>query len=542
MDITKLSTADLEAISSGDLSKVSTKGLAMLAGEETPRTVIPMKASYGQVKPEMPWSAVPGKALSNIPSSSMNLVKNMASPILHPVDTFKALDNTVMGLGQKLIPGMQPQEQYVDAIGRAIGDRYGSMDALKNTLSNDPVGAAADVAGVAMGVGGLAKGAGRMIPGKVGPMLQKGGAALSKGAQMVDPANIAMKAPGAVWKYGVEPVVSHTIGTTTGAGGMALREAAKAGQKGGRTAEAFQEQMRGVAPIQNVVDDAKSAVSAMRQEKSAAYRSGMADLSKDKTVLDFAPINKALKDAEEIGSFKGKSIAPSTKEVWDNISETVSDWKKLNPKEYHTPEGMDALKKAIGDIRDSTPYNTPSRLVADRVFTSIKGQIVSQAPEYAKVMKGYEKATELISDIEKTLSTGKGATIDTTIRKLQSVMRNNANTNYGRRVDLAQTLSQSGAPDLMPKLAGQALSSPTPRGLQALGATGAGVTALATNPVAVGGLSFASPRLMGEVAYYGGKAAGALKPLGLMPSHIAGQSALQAGRTRNLLYPDMPLK
>lgn len=51
-------------------------------------------------------------------------------------------------------------------------------------------------------------------------------------------------------------------------------------------------------------------------------------------------------------------------------------------------------------------------------------------------MKNYENASNLIREIEKTLSLNPKASIDTALRKLQSVMRDNVNTNYGKRGDL----------------------------------------------------------------------------------------------------------
>ena len=43
----------------------------------------------------------------------------------------------------------------------------------------------------------------------------------------------------------------------------------------------------------------------------------------------------------------------------------IADWKNSDPQIYHTPVGMDALKQRIGDIKDSLPFNTPERLVAE---------------------------------------------------------------------------------------------------------------------------------------------------------------------------------
>jgi hypothetical protein len=121
------------------------------------------------------------------------------------------------------------------------------------------------------------------------------------------------------------------------------------------------------------------------------------------------------------------------------------------------------------------------------------------------------------------------------LRKLQSTLRNNVNTNFGKRADLAKFLAANGAPRLMEKLAGQALNAWMPRGLGSLGMqlglegaaglfghaagaglAGAGLGVLATMP-------FMSPRLMGEASYYAGKAS-------TLPLQSAARGAFQAGR------------
>lgn len=162
-------------------------------------------------------------------------------------------------------------------------------------------------------------------------------------------------------------------------------------------------------------------------------------------------------------------------------------------------------------------------------------QIRAQAPTYAKTMKDYEKASNLIREMEKTLSLNPKASIDTLLRKLQSVMRNNVSTNYGKRADLVKLLEESGAKNLLNKLAGQSLSSGTPRGLSrmigAAGTLATGGTGLAAlgglvNPLTlapmVAGFALQSPRLMGEVAHAGAQVANAL-------AQLPARNALMAG-------------
>jgi hypothetical protein len=170
---------------------------------------------------------------------------------------------------------------------------------------------------------------------------------------------------------------------------------------------------------------------------------------------------------------------------------------------------LDALKRQIGGIQESIPFEEKTaRKVAGEVYNSIKSEISKQAPDYADTMKGYSQASEQIAEIEKALSLGNKASADTAMRKLQSLTRNNVNTNYGNRLDMAKALEQQGGQEIMPALAGQSLSSIAPRGLGGAVAGATGVGAAATlNPALLAALAMQSPRLMGEAALKTGQGA-----------------------------------
>ena len=127
-------------------------------------------------------------------------------------------------------------------------------------------------------------------------------------------------------------------------------------------------------------------------------------------------------------------------------------------------------------------------------------------------MKDYSEASDLIHEIERALSLGEKASADTAIRKLQSLTRNNANTNYGSRLGLAQTLEEQGGTPFISDLSGQALNALAPRGLGKLAASGTALSSF-SNPYMLAALPFQSPRLMGESAYALGRAKGATNNL-----------------------------
>lgn len=309
-------------------------------------------------------------------------------------------------------------------------------------------------------------------------------------------------------------VASQVAGTATGTGGTPIAEAFKAGREGGQAAEAFQANLRGDVSPEDVLDQAKSALGSMKADRNTAYRSGMADLSKDQTVLSFDPIDNALNKTASVANFKGIDLKPKTADARQAVQSLIDNWKSLPAAEYHTPEGFDALKQQIGDLRDSFPYGDQSRIVVDNAYNAVKNAIKEQAPGYAKTMGDYQEASDLIDNIQRTLSLNPRATVDTQMRKLQSVMRDGVNTNYGSRADLARALNDVSGGTLVPALAGQSLNSWTPRGLMRAVAggelLGAGGLALHDPLAAIGTaamLPLTSPRLAGEAAYYAGKAA-----------------------------------
>jgi hypothetical protein len=275
---------------------------------------------------------------------------------------------------------------------------------------------------------------------------------------------------------------------------------------GGQRAEAFTGQMRNKVPENAVVDEARKGLDALRQQRAADYRANMSGVTADKTVLNFADIDKAVNAVKNRGSFKGVNFRPEAAKAWGKIDELISTWKLQNPADFHTPEGMDKLKQGIGEIRDSLEYGSPARNAADEIYGAVRGEVARQAPDYAKAMAEYEDASKLIGELQYSLSLKNTAQADTTLRKLQSIFRNNANTNYGQRVELGRQLESAGATDLFPMLAGQAMSSALPR---ALSGTGSGVAALGAGfltPKALLAAPLTMPRVVGEAAYAAGAA------------------------------------
>ncbi len=467
---------------------------------DLPLKTIPSTPIVQGNKPQS-WLKVATRGVANLPSSIAGVAGDVVSSVLHPVDTAQGVLDLGNAALQKVLPDaivqMMPESTRnnpakLNAVVDFYKSRYGNAENFKEALASDPASVLGDFSTVLTGGGSLAS--------KI-PALTKVGNVVAGAGRIVDPLSIAVNATPSFGR-GLANVIGGT-GTHTGA--ESLKTAARAGVEGGKMAETFLGNMRGNVPMQDVLDMAKQNVADMGATKAAAYQQGMAGISNDKSVLDFNKIDSTLANTYDKVTFKGKPKNDVAFNAFNKIANEIDAWKNLDPAEFHTPMGLDALKQRIGGIQESIPYEEKTaRMVAKNLYNSVKNEITNQAPAYSKVMKDYSQASDLINEIERTFSLKQSGNPDTAMRKLQSLMRNNVNTNYGNRLDLFKTLEDQGRNELTSAIAGQALNSWTPRGLANAGLTGIGSYAVGGAPLAVPMLMAQSPRLMGEAAYGAG--------------------------------------
>jgi hypothetical protein len=521
MDLSKLSDADLLALKAGDVSKMSNEGLVSLR----PAQAEPTQSQFA----ETGGGAAVGRPVRGVR--------------LNVQETPKPLESFMAGATRSAIDPLLAGAQLV------TGGRGGVSDAVKRLAQDSEMysqanpasyiggrigGAVLPAAGVAKGAGmipsfaranpyvqGAAVGAasGAMIPEETGltgaPMYQQMGQNILTGTGIgtaIPVVGRGLQAAGGAIRRG--------LGLTTGAGEESISQAIQAGRTGN---QAFLQNLRGDVSAMDVLDQAKDALANMRANRSQAYRTNIQStmpsaeivagkaLPKAPPKLDFAPISGALDDVVETLKVKtptGSQFKIGSAEInkIEELQDVVKTWQK-DPS-LHTAEGLDALKQRLDALYPDSPMQKQVQRAVTSVRNTVKDTIVAQDKNYAKTMKAYEESLSLEREIERALSLGNRSAADTAIRKLQSLTRNNANTNYGYRMELAKALQEQGGQDIMPALAGQALSSFTPRGLAGQGAAlgiGAG-GALTVNPMALAALPLTSPRLVGMGAYGLGRA------------------------------------
>jgi hypothetical protein len=491
-----------------------------LASSAQPTTTQPTTTQPAQPQRPMSTGEVLTGAVVNFPSSLYNMATDVFKAVSDPIKTASDLGTLFVGATSKVLgePFFESDlakqmrlkgEKSAEQVGAFMANRYGSVESAKQALATDPAGVLSDASLVFTGGAGLV------------PKASTASKVLTTAAKVTDPLRIAA-APLAFTSKTVAP----TLGMTTGAGSMAIEEAYKAGKEGGVKAKSFTENLRGTADQLQVLEDTKSNLQAMIQEQQNLYRSGMVNIKADKSVLALDDIDTALQKANDRVYFEGVARSEDAAGYLKKANKIINDWRSKDPTKFRTPEALDALKQKIyDDVLSNIPINQKSStgIIGD-IYNSVKSTIQKQAPTYADTMKAYADTAEQVREIERSLSQGKKASADAGLRKLQTVLRDNASTNYGQRANLVSQLeatspSLGGGIPIKPALAGQALSKVTPRGVQAVGTVGtAGLLSQISNPLTAAYLAGSSPRLVGESAYLAGQGSRQLgKVTGLFP-------------------------
>jgi len=449
-------------------------------------------------------SDVPLEAVKSFGPSVANMVGDIYQAVTSPVQTTKAVLDLGAGALQNVLPEKlvqmigedKPSRELAAKVGQYYVNRYGSAEGAKQAIAKDPAGVMADLSTVLT--------AGATLPTRVAP-------ALATAARAVDPLMLSAKALGKTAELG-GAATKQALGLTTGVGGEPISQAYKAGLVGGEAAEALKANMRGNVEQTAVLDAAKQNIAELGRQRQQAYRANMQNIKGDKSVLDFTGIDKALSDAQSKVVFKGKIKNEAAAQKLAEVETKVAEWKSFDPAEFHTPEGLDALKQSIGETLESIPFeSTQQRLVVGEVYNAVKNEIVKQAPDYAKTMKTYSDASELISEIQRHLTGGNKKSAISSMRKLQGLI-SASGKNKSLEFNLVKQLEDAGAPNLMSNLSGLALQEIAPRGLAGQAGIGLGGLGILAGSPLLGGtfLAMQSPRLMGEAAYKIGQAKGML--------------------------------
>lgn len=331
---------------------------------------------------------------------------------------------------------------------------------------------------------------------------------------------------GAIWSnifpaLGIvgKPILSGAgkiLGWTTGTG-EAIKDAAIAGTNKSKT---FADNMRGRVSPADVAELAEKRIMDIRNANYKAYEKAMEETGKKEGVSlneIFDTFKGIVKQTEKE---KPYLLEKGEKKVIKEANKLLKDFEKDTA--HRTVKDFDDLKQSIYKI--NTGDNDAAYKVKMSLYNGIKDSILKQAPEYAKIMKQTQEAIEQVQELKTALKLGnKKANPTQVLKKMQQAYRNNALSGYKNGERVLNSIDQ-GDREVIDALAGQAVNSLVPRGLAGGAATGfyAMLQGLLTPQGAVAAVS-ASPRAVGELAYYLGRMQPAAREISkLNPSSLQG--------------------
>jgi hypothetical protein len=392
-----------------------------------------------------------------IPSAG-RLVSDIYTAVTNPSQTLDAFNNLLGGYLQKgadkfggglVTAGGEDMRPYADLVNQYMVDRYGGEQELLNTLATDPAGLAADVAGVLTGGAGLV-GKAAATGGKVASLAQKAGqlgSAIDPIANMVRAGKAVSKIPS-----GMGAVGRGLTGVTTGGGTKSIERAISGG-------EYFKKALKGEVGVSDIVDSAQNAMAQFRDMRRAKYIDDFAKLKESDTMLDLTPVRASFQESlDKFGVRRGgDGSLDFSRSVLDGDPKAMEAVMFIDNKLVNwgteagdlTVVGLDTLKRNFDNYFAET---NGARAVISDARANVKN-LLNQVDGYADMTADYQKATDFISEIEKTFSIDKNP--DTVMRKLNQAVKDN----FELRGQLLDQIDAELGTSLVDMIAGNQMSS-----------------------------------------------------------------------------------
>jgi hypothetical protein len=170
-----------------------------------------------QVESREGFTGLAVEAAKNLPSSTIKLLNNIGlavkDVVTDPLGSAQGLGNIAFGLAEKIIPGEQEHEQYLEPIIDFYKQRYGSLEGLNKSIAEDPAGVMADVATMLTGAGGAVRGIGAATQ---SPKVAQVGRAIQTTGQAMEPVSIATTPIAAIPKKVPEWMYQSGVKFSTG--------------------------------------------------------------------------------------------------------------------------------------------------------------------------------------------------------------------------------------------------------------------------------------------------------------------------------------
>lgn len=396
------------------------------------------------------WGEATGSAvqrfLPNLAEVGVDTISGLLNAVTSPIQTAKSFGE----LGNSLLGAMgvtDADPAQAEAVGDYFANRYGSMEAVKNTFANEPAALLFDLSAVLTG-GGTAAAKATSLLGRTGNIGRK----VATAGRVIDPlsatvgasewlADAARRYTPDVIKQGVgtaadvafKRVPAAVVGFPSGVGGETIREATAAGRSSGRAlgatprSEGFRGQQVGDASAADIVNTFDAELKKLREAASTRYETEIAPITRDKTQLDIADVEKRLDALKPVGLGRYKTNrTPSSHAAWTEAKSLVDQHKELmaqDPAKYATPGALDAFRRELYETLSGYAEGNDrgASRIANGVYHAVRDTIKKQAPDYDRVLKTYSTAQEQFDQMTRALRSGKN--IDASVRKMQNVLK-----------------------------------------------------------------------------------------------------------------------
>lgn len=441
------------------------------------------------------------ETITNIPSSTFQLVKDTIQPILHPIDTYNAMKSMAIGFKElydrkKLLeqnPNAElepPTEEMVmaEAVNQYFADRYGDWvgnetddwsvigDKVLQTIRKDPAGFMADASIIITGPLGLTKLATKAT-GTANTALGQFVNKAQQVAQLTDPIYDITKGTGKALKYGA--------GGLTGKGTDAIDLAFQAGAQSEKSSKSFKQAKSGKTKPTDIANELNTKVGNYKKNIQNEFKTWANSLPDEyvsdlmtpeylKNVLDDIkfgsngnknPLYKLEPYTEMVETSlldsKGKPILePKTKyKMIEAGSQKQLDELKILENEInsyienpslHNPKSLQQLKTNIGNLKFD---NYLFQEAQSKINTSILDDLNRIDPNTGNVMGDYSKMMENLNDIQSLLGkTGDDFRGDLLLGRAKNLIKDTPKSEFGQD-KLIPILNQIES-ELIPSVAG----------------------------------------------------------------------------------------
>jgi hypothetical protein len=462
--------------------------------------------------------------LSNAGPSTVQLLKDLIQPFVHPIETFEGLKS------------LATDAETQAAVGEYLSDQYGSIDAIQASFRENPVGVASDVLGMISLVSPAAGFGAARLTGKAATMAGKV-ADISRTVGKLDPAFQAVNLPvqgvrlpfSNLQTPNIRSALPAITGVTTGVGTGTAARALETGLEGGARGTAFRTGIRGSSDVTDLVNRLRSELDRIGSRRRAKYKQQKSQLAN--SVVDPSEIRNVIDNlrAERLaggGPDAGDKILARLKQIEDLLDDRVA-------RGDNTVVGMDTLKQNIRDLSSRNMGEIdPASAITMRIADSIGEEIGKVDARYIEMMKDYELAKALETELRTAFASRNNNVAQQAMKRLMQATRENVNSDMGGLADMLEGID----PLLLDEVSGRAMNPLAPVGIQRTVAGGLFGGALGYDPGRLPrmlpSMAMTSPRLVGETLHGIGRTTSAVAPV--VPAGI--RAARQAGIASQIPY------